>query len=303
MIKLFRYIQPLALSILALLFVTTNITAQHLPHFFDTQAHRGGRGLMPENTISAIIDAMNRGVVTLEMDLQLTKDEKIVVAHDSWFNEKITTTPDGNELTRKEARKLLLSELTYDRTRQHGVGLKPNPDYTGKKNVSSNIPLLSELLKATEKQGESLCKMPRYNIEIKTHNEMNDWDIDNKRGFLDKVMEIEKCFPIESRLTIQSFDIEMLFLINRNYPDIPISYLVNFKNKKEISELIEEFGFIPDVYSPDYRPVTPKLIHYCHKRGIKIITWSVNETDTMKKLKQMGVDGAISDYSVVFQNL
>ena len=163
--------------------------------------------------------------------------------------------------------------------------------------------MLSELLKATEKQGESFGKMPRYNIEIKIHNEVKDWDIDHKKGFLDRVMEIVKCFPIENRLTIQSFDIEVLFLLNRIYPDIPISYLVNLKNKKEISELIEELGFIPDVYSPDYRHVTPKLIHYCHKRGIKIIPWTVNETDTMKKLKHMGVDGAISDYSDVFQNL
>ena len=40
---------------------------------FDKQGHRGCRGLMPENTIPAMIRALDLGVTTLEMDVVITK--------------------------------------------------------------------------------------------------------------------------------------------------------------------------------------------------------------------------------------
>jgi len=44
---------------------------------FDKQGHRGGRGLMPENTIPAMIRAIDLGVTTLEMDIVFTKDTPV----------------------------------------------------------------------------------------------------------------------------------------------------------------------------------------------------------------------------------
>ncbi len=59
---------------------------------FDFQAHRGGRGLMPENTIPAMLWAIdNPKVTTLEMDLAITKDNQVVVSHDPILNPIITT--------------------------------------------------------------------------------------------------------------------------------------------------------------------------------------------------------------------
>ena len=48
---------------------------------FDLQAHRGGRDARPENTLAAFAYAMNLGVITLEMDMQLTKDGYLVISH------------------------------------------------------------------------------------------------------------------------------------------------------------------------------------------------------------------------------
>ena len=62
---------------------------------FDNQGHRGCRGLMPENTVAAMIKALNLGVTTLEMDVVITKDKKVILSHDQWFSEEITTKPDG----------------------------------------------------------------------------------------------------------------------------------------------------------------------------------------------------------------
>lgn len=61
-------------------------------HSFDEQAHRGGRGLMPENTIASEKNAINYNN-TMEMDLQMSKDKKIVVSHDAYFNGLFCLTP------------------------------------------------------------------------------------------------------------------------------------------------------------------------------------------------------------------
>ena len=52
---------------------------------FDTQGHRGCRGLMPENTIPAMINALDLGVTTLEMDAVITKDNKVVMSHEPFL--------------------------------------------------------------------------------------------------------------------------------------------------------------------------------------------------------------------------
>ncbi|MDR2652466.1 MAG: calcineurin-like phosphoesterase C-terminal domain-containing protein, partial [Prevotellaceae bacterium] len=64
----------------------------------DVQAHRGGTGIMPENTVEAMINAISLGVNTLELDLNISKDRKVVVSHDPWMNYKFVTRPDGAEI-------------------------------------------------------------------------------------------------------------------------------------------------------------------------------------------------------------
>ena len=62
---------------------------------FDLQGHRGCRGLLPENTIPAMIKALDLGVTTLEMDAVITGDNKVILSHEPWFNSKISTDPEG----------------------------------------------------------------------------------------------------------------------------------------------------------------------------------------------------------------
>ena len=70
---------------------------------FDIQGHRGCRGLMPENTIPAMLKALDLGVTTLEMDVVVSKDNKIVVSHEPWFETEITTKPDCSFIKLGEA--------------------------------------------------------------------------------------------------------------------------------------------------------------------------------------------------------
>jgi len=71
---------------------------------FDKQGHRGCRGDMPENTIPAMLFALDIGVTTLEMDVVFTKDSVAILSHEPFFNHKITKNQMGVLLMRKKKR-------------------------------------------------------------------------------------------------------------------------------------------------------------------------------------------------------
>ncbi len=62
---------------------------------FDKQAHRGGKSLYPENTIPAMKNALKMGITTLEMDLAITKDRKVILSHDAFLSPELVTKPNG----------------------------------------------------------------------------------------------------------------------------------------------------------------------------------------------------------------
>src|SRR3972149_2846181 len=68
----------------------------------DIQGHRGCRGLMPENTIPGFIKAIELGVSTLEMDVVISKDKKVVVSHEPFLSHEICLTPEGEEIPEEE---------------------------------------------------------------------------------------------------------------------------------------------------------------------------------------------------------
>jgi lysophospholipase L1-like esterase len=117
---------------------------------FDMQGHRGCRGLMPENTIPAMLHAIDLGVTTLEMDVVISADKKVVVSHDPHFHENITTLPGGGQLTKKEAATRLLYSMRYDSIIKYDVGLKPHPDFPRQQKMAVSKPLLSDLIAACE---------------------------------------------------------------------------------------------------------------------------------------------------------
>src|ERR1700680_4436335 len=53
---------------------------------FDIEAHRGGRALLPENTLQSFANALSMGVDTLELDIGVTRDGAIVVSHERGLN-------------------------------------------------------------------------------------------------------------------------------------------------------------------------------------------------------------------------
>src|ERR1700754_2440381 len=80
----------------------------------DVQAHRGGRGLMPENSIPAMLHAIDLGVRTLELDCVISADGKVVVSHDLYMSSAFMLKPDGSEIAKEEEKQYALYKMTYD---------------------------------------------------------------------------------------------------------------------------------------------------------------------------------------------
>ena len=95
----------------------------------DIQGHRGCRGLYPENSIPAFKKALDLGVTTLELDVVISKDKKVVVSHEPFMNHHIVLDPRGNEIAANDERSYNLFEMTYDSIKQYDCGTKGHQDF------------------------------------------------------------------------------------------------------------------------------------------------------------------------------
>ena len=269
----------------------------------DRQGHRGSRGLIPENTIPAMLKALELGVTTLEMDVVISKDNQVVVSHDVFFHQNITTTPEGKMLTKAEAEKRLLYTMPYDSIRKYDVGLKPHPDFPRQQKMAVQKPLLSDLLEAAERGAKQRRRPVFYNIEIKSKRENDGVKHPVIEEFVDLVMAVINEKGIGIRTTIQSFDPRALQVMHRKYPAVLTSLLMEGTDKRTLEEQLKELGFTPAVYSPHFSLVTPVLMEKCRQKNMKVIPWTVNSLDEMNRLISLKVDGIITDYPELFLQL
>jgi glycerophosphoryl diester phosphodiesterase len=268
---------------------------------FDKQGHRGCRGLMPENTIPAMLKALDLGVTTLEMDIAITKEKRPVLSHEPWFAQDITTKPDGHFMGEREERKFVIYWMTYEQVQTFDVGMKPHPRFPQQQKIKAVKPLLADVIDSAERRAVSTNRpLPFYNIETKTNPEFDGVFHPKPDEFVDILMGVIKEKRIEQRTIIQSFDFRTLQYLHQKYPDIKTAILIEDFDKRSPEEQLKDLGFTPTIYSPDYSLVNEKLIKKCHQQKMKLIPWTVNDKNEIKKLKAMGVDGIITDYPNLF---
>jgi len=261
----------------------------------DIQGHRGARGLFPENTITAFIEAIKLGVNTLEMDVVISSDDQIVVSHEPWMNEIFCTKPNGEPIEKNSPEKYNLFKMTYAEIRTFDCGKKTNPEFPAQKSIAEYKPLLSEVIKKTDEYTKSK-NLPaiRFNIEIKSLAGREGVFNPNPAVFVELVYgEVKKQNAIE-RTILQSFDERILQEIRKKDRNVPISLLV--ENNESLEQNLDRLGFLPAIYGPEFTLVTKEMVEKLQKLNVKLIPWTINEISDMKKLIALGVDGIITDY-------
>ena len=262
---------------------------------FSIEGHRGARGYLPENTVPSFEKAIELGADTVELDVVISSDKKVVVSHDHWFSHVISLDPSGERIPKEKEREHNIFLIPYSRVKLYDVGSLGNPGFPEQKPLRSHKPLLSEVFKALDKFTKARrIPLVRYNIEIKSSPEWDDKFHPAPAEFASLVLKEIKRAKMSGRVKVQSFDVRPLQELRKLDPSIPIALLVG--DRVGIEKSIERLGFKPAAYSPHFSLLDDATVRYCRENGIKLIPWTVNTVAELEKVARFDIDGVITDY-------
>ena len=274
---------------------------KYKPSFFKT-GHRGCRGLFPENTINGFIESLKLGVNAIELDIVVSKDSKLVVSHEPYMNHEICLLPSGNKIQKSEELNYNLFQMTYHEIKTFDCGSKPHPRFPQQHHEPAYKPLLSEVIEAIEDYCTKNNLPPiLYDIELKSEKEVYNSFQPEPAVFAEMVAQFIQSSSISNRTIIRSFDPNPLKYLHQHFPILPLAYIV--ENNLSVEENLNELGFVPFMYSPDYRLVSKSDMQFLKEKNCLVVPWTVNTLDEMNNLIQLGVDGIITDYPNLFKSL
>lgn len=294
---------------------------------FDLQAHRGGLGLTVESTLPAFAKALETGVTTLELDLQITRDGREVVTHDRKISDKKCT--DTDPVTAGDPQfpyvGKYIKDLTFEQVRSLDCGSRTLAQYPGQQAApGEKMPTLAEVFALVNSYRASQVK---FNIETKVEAGAPEQTAPREQFVAAALKEI-KAANMQHRASIQSFDWGALRLVQQQDPQIRTVALTNKDFLQagqpgsspwlggidaddfggDLVTAAAHLGF--DAISPvhgtpqngtvadaGYTPyVTTDMVERAHDAGMQVIPWTVNDKPTMRVLISKGVEGIITDY-------
>ena len=294
--------------------------------YYDIEFHRGGRDARPENTLYSYQYALENGASAIECDMQFTADGQIVLSHNPALNPDITTDSNGDRI---EAEKYYIHDMTLNEIQSFNVGRMDTSceyyDMHGRTQVSADayIPSLRQLFELVRDSGNETVRM---SIEAKYYPDPESGTAYEKNPDRDRLLteflSLVREFGFEKRVILQSFDWEILVRMEKLDPEIETIALyceqrswggadstTLWYDREEASPWlaginIHDFDSDPvkaahhlgiDDISPYYEEITKDLVDEAHEFGMKVVPWTVNNTEDMEKLYRMGVDGMITD--------
>lgn len=279
--------------------IQNNKSQMNINDSFDAQGHRGARGLAPENTIPAFLKALEYGMTTLELDVVISKDGEFVVSHEPWFNHSIALQPNGAGIKEENEQSFNLYQMNYDEIAKYDVGSLGNPNFLEQAKQNAAKPTLQMVVEATTRYLLNNDLLPVYfNIETKTTPDGDNIFHPEPKEFVEKLYNEIHRLGIEEFTTIQSFDTRTLEILHQMDSTISTALLIYHEDdgNDNIQKSLKTLSFKPNIYSCYYKYVTEEMIDYAHLNNIKVIPWTVNEPEEMKRFIEMGVDGLITDY-------
>lgn len=218
-------------------------------------AHRGFSGQYPENTMLAFDQAHELGVDGFELDIQLTKDRKIVVFHD----QAIERTTNG-----------------HGRLADHNlVELKKLDAGQGE-----SIPTLAELLKRCS------CG-PQLMIELKYHNDKD------YQPLVDALVKLLKQFKLKYPTIVCSFNWPALAYLRSQNRRIAITVLHIRKPFAKVLSIAQKLK--ASAISTNIKEVNKKNVSLARLAGLDVYVWTVNSKKQAALCRRLGVYGIISN--------
>jgi glycerophosphoryl diester phosphodiesterase len=239
-------------------------------------AHRGGAGILPENTLAAFLGADRLGADILELDLHRTADGELVVIHD----ETVDRTTDGSGP---------VAGFTLDELKELDAGYRFRPpDSPGEfpyRGRGLTIPTLREVFAALP--GRHLI------VEVK----------EDDPAAADAVIALIREFDRAGITLAASFHPEVLLRFRELSPET-----ATHATKGEVTLFLPAAWLgLEGLFAPEYEafvvppregaiPVTTRrFIRAARNRNIFTAAWTVNDPGEMRDLLEKGIGGLITD--------
>ncbi|MBQ6343302.1 MAG: glycerophosphodiester phosphodiesterase [Anaerolineaceae bacterium] len=224
--------------------------------------HRGYSGKYPENTMLAFQKAIEAGADGIELDVQFSKDEELVIIHDETLDRTTTGTGWVKDHTLQELRSL---DASFKFTGKYGVNV---------------IPTLDEVLAfMSDKDAQT-------NIELKT-------GVFEYEGIEEAVLKCVRKHNVSEKVIISSFNHYSILKMRKLAPDLKCGLLTD-------CWLINAGKYVHDLdvpcYHPAFRNLTPEITAEIKQYGLQINTWTVNTLEDFKHLEGLGIDIAIGNF-------
>jgi len=235
-------------------------------------AHRGESYDAPENTFASINLAWDRDADAVEIDVQLTKDKKIILIHDK------TALRTGGKYKR-------IASNNYDELLKIDVG-----KFKGTKWKNQKIPLLDKVI-------DTILRNKILFIEIKS----------DKRIIkpLQNLIEQKNFNP--SQIKFIGFNIITMKLLKETFPEIGAYWIVegkNYKSKDNLKETTRKCKSAKldglDVQARKY--LNKDVINSVKNSGLRIYTWTVDDPERAKQLHFDGIDGITTNRASWLKN-
>lgn len=251
---------------------------------FEIQAHRGARGLGPQNTLTSFRRALVTGVTSLEIDVGLSRDGTLLVSHERAARRLECTGPHLGKLWRD-------LDLAQIWTLERGAG--------------ERFATLDEVLTLVAPHPVGVT------IEAKIDPRRPD-ETAPPAEFARRIVETVEAHDLVERAVVQSFDWRMIVesrwlnpglrttaLATRSTvaPGSPWTAGLPVRTRNPFTGELVAIAFLAGAHAigPHHRDLTPKLIREAHAAGIRVLPWTVNRRWTMHSLLDLGVDGIVTD--------
>ena len=277
--------KPFFIYIILLLIMNCNS-----PYSLDIQGHRGCRGLMPENTIEAFKKAIELGVHTIELDVAVSKDGFVVVSHEPFMSRTTCLDANGLEIPEADDKKHNLYQMTFDEIKQFDCGTKYHQKFPDQKKFKTYKPSLDEVIKASKKLNPNI----KFNIEFKSRPKYDEIFTPNPKDFVAIVLEVVNENDAFEAVNFQSFDLRVLEEIKLQSPNMKVALLID--GNEDIWSKLTSLSYLPEIISPYYKLLDAKIVRNLQAENFKVIPWTVNNQDELKKFIGYKVDGIITDY-------
>jgi len=244
-------------SALILVYVTGAFLGQGIMHIgrdVTIAVHRAGYEHAPENSLSAISIALEQGAEVIEVDIQLTKDNIVVLHHDRTLM-KMAGVPSRVE------------DLTYSEIRKLDIGRNLYPDITGEK-----IPTLEEALLLVDKRAKIL-------LDVKVYKD--------REIFAEKIINDIYKTDMQEHVYIQSFDYGILEVLRNLDSSIPVGQIMYYA-LGNLSALDVDF------YTIHKSMLNRDLIYSARKDNRRVWVWTLNSEEDIRNALIYDIDGIIT---------